>query len=263
MEIEDFKKYLEDRFENKRTIDQYFSVVKNFPLLRITNDEEILIHGINKYITAMPSSSTRLYAMKHWLQFVGLGHLCYKLRRPPVTVREDLKKSITFGLIRNIIDATDDMELQLIFRIMYDTASRIGGVLSIERRNIEKDDDGMVNVMFVEKRKQHKTSYVSTETGELLFEFIKGMKKKEKVFKKEYKEIYRELSRISKDVLGFHISTHWFRHSRAIHLFQKGHSIFTIQRTLGHKSIDSTRHYLEESGIESKLLMKKEEPKWS
>jgi len=43
------------------------------------------------------------------------------------------------------------------------------------------------------------------------------------------------------------IHSHMFRRTRATHLYQHGHDIYTIARFLGHEQIETTKEYLNPS----------------
>ena len=81
-----------------------------------------------------------------------------------------------------------------------------------------------------------------------------------------YYKTWYEIKKLAKDVMGEeeskHFSSHWFRTSRAVHLFVKGYNIFEVQRLLGHQSIESTKIYLEASGLDTKELLSREKPSW-
>jgi site-specific recombinase XerD len=45
-------------------------------------------------------------------------------------------------------------------------------------------------------------------------------------------------------------------------LFRQGYDILTVAEQLDHKNIESTRQYLKASGVSSKKIMERDEPKW-
>ena len=63
-------------------------------------------------------------------------------------------------------------------------------------------------------------------------------------------------------LIDWGISFHWFRTSRLIHFYEKNHDIIATKNFAGHRSINTTMRYLEDSaGFDSKRLIEKER-KW-
>jgi integrase len=229
-----------------------------------TLDDDTLTHYLNSFIVEGQTSYHRYFALRHYLEFLGRDNLIKKLVR---LSQHDSKidKRLSFDEIKELISGTDDLQTKLLVMLQYDTACRINALLTLKSDNVKQDSNGEWKVTIDEKGGKSRKAYISKETSDLYLEYIKTKDNVPiYVFNTlNYPLYWGKLRKLSKRILGKDISSHWFRHSRAVHLFERGYSIFEIQRVLGHSSIESTRHYLDASGMDTKkILMEKEKPNW-
>tara|TARA_Y100000034_G_scaffold135763_1_gene209005 strand:+ start:1382 stop:2341 length:960 start_codon:yes stop_codon:yes gene_type:complete len=220
-----------------------------------------------------------------------------KIHPPP---RRQLKKDIDFHLIHKFAKTSKNLNIKNVIMLQYDAASRIGALIKIQLKHLGQDDDGMDYIVLNEKGGNTRTVYMSQTTSKyvkelsiwakkntksyklkdvgekLLFQvyydrakinpYTRGLLNDDKLVGKTYRHVYKklydELLKESMKILGFKLTSHWFRHSRIIHLTRKGYSMEDMQKFTGHKDLNALRRYRLEAGIESKEMMKRENPKW-
>lgn len=262
--LDEFKDYLKEQVD-EGTRNNYVSIIRQFlsknDINNIADDE--LIKIINSFIKR-DKFYLRRFAFLKLLDFLDKPHLHKRLRKIEQPARRLRRKSLSFNDIRRLVSSAKDDLDRLIIMLQYDTGARISAILNIELGDIDLDN----RLVFITEQKvsQNRTVALSNRTSNLLRDYlVKNSITDGKVFRKTYGAIYYRQKKLFREVFseeGRKISSHWFRSSRAIHLFQRGYSIITVKDFLGHKDMKSTFSYLQESGVESKKLMRKEEPKW-
>jgi len=254
---------------DKGTLKRYIIYLKRIPIkteeeLKTIPDDK-LVEILNKQLKETHERS-RMMARSAFIKLLLLlnkENLKLRLLKPRKIPRKILKKWLEFNTIKKIVDSCDDLTLKLIIMLQYDTCTRISAVLGI---SLEDIIDFKKVVVFEKKVARGRTVSLSKKTQELLKEYVeKNNIKKGKLFKNPYITIYKKQKKLFKDVLGDkgeQVSSHWFRASRAVHLFQHGFDIETIKRQGDWDSADSLLTYLRESGVELEKIMKKAEPEW-
>lgn len=234
-------------------------------VLRGMCDDDLL-----KLLMDKISENRRVYYRRSayvWLlRYLKKEDILIKLPRTYQLTRLESKKSMTFNQIQNLANSAGEPQLSLLVRMFYDTACRKSAILDLKRGNIDFTDK-LANISVVEtKTEETKTLYLSEPTTKALREFVdsRGLKPEDKIFSYRADNCWKDIKELATRVLGMSkVSPHWFRHSRAIHLLQGGESVVTVSDLLGHRSMESTRRYIKESGIESKKLMETKPPKWN
>lgn len=83
----------------------------------------------------------------------------------------------------------------------------------------------------------------------------------ERIIRSVYWVMWHKIKRKAYELFKKSLSTHWFRHSRIIYLYEKGYDIKTIQRFTGHSSLDMLDKYLISAGRDAKRLAEDEKSK--
>lgn len=199
------------------------------------------------------------------LKVLGETNPDFKLISAKSKEREILLKWLKFPVIKQIVDGCEDKELKLIMMLQYETCSRIGDILNLKVGNV--DEDRIVRFV-TQKVGNIKTNAITKGTYDLFKEYVDGKGKRSKVFSLDYHAVWskqQKLLKSLKELLGndiVNVSSHWLRASRAVHLYQAGVDLETIQREGGWESVESLLKYLKMAGMDSKQTLEKVKPEW-
>jgi integrase/recombinase XerD len=249
---------------DEKTVKNYLSALNRIDVsldeLKQLNDDE-LVKLLNDNIDMKERWVTK-FAYLWLLKYLNKSHLIMNIKRFKQPARRVKKKWIAFSEVKKLVDSAKKIEDKLIIMLEYDTACRISAILNISIDDISKNYKTVT--VTEEKVKEIRTVALSAKTIEVLKNYIiqKDIKTGSIFTNESYHNVWDRMRRLSIKVLGKDISTHWFRASRAVHLFQAGYDVITVKELLGHKTLDATYRYLQESGISSIKLMEKEEPNW-
>jgi len=173
---------------------------------------------------------------------------------------------ITESQARAIINNACNIKYKALFSILWDTGARIGEVLKIRKKDIDKDK--CMITMPIEKRKGNltKTVPVTKETMDLIEEYLKRWRvlnrnaigdEKELLFPCSYKTVYEELEVMCRKAGvkfgrgGVHF--HSFRHGFAVRFIKKCFELgqaanpyyqMVLRDILGHSSVSMTEKYV-------------------
>ena len=250
--LKKWDRYLNLHYSNPRTKYIYYSVVRNF--LNNVNKNDIKFDDILEFSQHTPQTNkcVILKIFANEILKIDTGKCPRKEK-----IRKKIAKSLTVDQIKELIDKVDNEDVKLMILIQYESGCRIGSVLNIKKRDVSVDADGFVKISMLEKGGRIVSRYITKETGSMLLNKIKNIKKNDLVFninrKDRYHWVWEQLKKID-DI----VTTHWFRHSRIMHLFEKGYDILEIQRITGHKSLEALKAYLLEAGADNKEIIMKE-----
>lgn len=170
---------------------------------------------------------------------------------------------------------------RVIYRLMYETGSRVNEVLELKFNNIYYERERRINIISIKNSKQSNRSarkevIISDNLKNEIFEFQKAFNlqdtdficcnyhfvkrnKQVKLTKMTARTLDRHLKsliqKINKDDNGLKISVdkahaHSFRHTRAIDCLNAGMDLTFVQRLLGHQNIGNTAIYLKYANSE-------------
>lgn len=179
-----------------------------------------------------------------------------------------------FQKLKETLDEEEAIELKLIIMLQYSLCLRVNEVLKLKVKDFErKSEAGKIYFevsTFNSKQKRNinkiKNLVINTEVS-LLFltvvnkcnlkanDYVCRTKHNKIMSKRNYdkylKKIFKKAN-LSEDKAHSHI----FRHSRAIHLLNKGLNIAQVQKILGHTSILNTMIYTKYSNYDiNKVLI--------
>ncbi len=247
----------------------YLFYIQNLPWtsldsLKGVNDDEIMVI-LNKSIAGCGKCSRVMMrsAFLQLLVMINRESLKPKLTRTHRVARAVKKKFLTFGEIKAIVDATDDLQMKLLIMCQYDACCRISALLSAKIEDIVYDDSNTPKQLCIveTKTEDNRTVTLSPHTSILLKEYL-GTKKNGLLFEIPYITLYKHQKILFRKVLKKNtVSSHWFRGSRAVHLFQSGYDIDTI-RMYGGWSSSAVLEYLKMSGIDQARVMRENTPQW-
>ena len=173
-----------------------------------------------------------------------------------------------FQKLKEVLDNEEMIELKLIIMLQYSLCLRANEVLKLKVKDFErKSEKGKIYFeVFATNSKQKrsinkiKNLVINTEVSLLFLTVINKCNLKENDYicrtkhnkimsKRNYdkylKKIFKKAN-LSEDKAHSHI----FRHSRAIHLLNKGLNIAQVQKVLGHTSILNTMIYTKYSNYD-------------
>lgn len=218
------------------------------------------------------SSVIRSYVKFAMGKDVGLATIWLSLKGVPPVKTEKAAKDILSEkamntLLRQPVQHTKiglrDMTLII---LMYDSACRISEILNLRKSDIKLDGPYPQIVVIGKGRKErclplmdrtvaYLKKYMSVFHDDskydmpfLFYTVIKGTVGPlsqdciAKILKK-----YANEARVACSEMPKKIHSHMFRRTRATHLYQHGHDIYTIARFLGHEQIETTKEYLNPS----------------
>ena len=158
--------------------------------------------------------------------------------------------------------------------LMYDSACRISEILNLRKSDVKLDASHPHIFVIGKGRKErclplmdrtvtYLKKYISifhddskTDIPFLFYTVIKGTAGplSQDCIAKTLKK-YAEMARLSCTEMPNKIHSHMFRRTRATHLYQHGHDIYTIARFLGHEQIETTKEYLSPSMEQLRLAL--------
>lgn len=285
--LEDFKSWGTNQGgSSSGSMKNYSSSVKKFYTttgLKVIDPEKInqeKASQLTELLTTSISSRSMKYGLKKYFEF--LSYLAPTMEsQSRINFLEDKLKSMDFnvserniqnkvmsaervGQLVNKAEETDE-ELELAYRMMYETATRASGMYLLEWRDVHRSEWGGEKLkdheIFISKnRSKGKEDGVVRISDSTLSDLIQLKRdreempnRQEKVFFPEMtrESLYQKMWRVTKNVEE---STHWFRHSRLTHLGMQMHQEEDLeydtikgrlQRYARHRDSKTTEIYIE------------------
>lgn len=180
-----------------------------------------------------------------------------------------------FRRLKETLDEENDENLKLIIMLQYLLALRVNEVLTLKVKDFEEKKENGKKYYIVktknskQRREINKTKElrINSETS-LLFlsviiknnlsknDYICRTKHNKEMSSRNYNKYLKKIfkkAEISEDKAHSHV----FRHSRAIHLLDRGANIAQVQRVLGHTSILNTMIYTKYSNYDINKMLEK------
>lgn len=159
--------------------------------------------------------------------------------------------------MRRLFDACKDQREILIIQLLYECGLRISEVVKLRVSDFNKDDA----TIHIRNSKGHKTRTVNY--GSCLRRTLRAYARSHGLHSDTLvqslvapgaalsihgiKHIVKEI--IRRSGIKKKASSHTLRHTHAVHYLNKGRSIFTLQRLLGHSDIRTTLEYLKHARV--------------
>lgn len=176
------------------------------------------------------------------------------LRKLPKVSEQGENRSISENDLAKIfavakLDKRNGVRNSLLLRLLYATGGRVSEVLAVRWCDLTVDEGGQCRVqIYGQKSKQFRT----VGLPDILWTEAQGLKNVEAeltdtVFALSRQQVFRVVKKMAL-IAGTRtdVSPHWFRHSHATHALTRGANIREVQRQLGHASIATTQHYLDQ-----------------
>lgn len=289
---EGFYTYLTSRGIGQLTAEQYVLHARKFyPIwkdVRLQPKEE-LFKKINQFVQITKKVSIdedgerhekydignkkfTMYAVKHWMDYIGLTELFkeyYSINGKLIKSRPRKipRKALSVEEITQMYNALE-FPYKLIFAIQYETGCRISEVLNLKKPDIVlKPDGSMVLSARIKGGKIRHFTIVNSTTIDMVKDSLFNIMS-DYLFHEadgtmiDRRAVHYVYKKCSKQLFNKKISTHWLRHSRAIHVYEKTKDIMKIKELLGHSNIGHTYGYLRSAGIELKEIISDNPVPW-
>lgn len=216
----------------------------------------VSIPTTNSYIRGLNSYFTWLHENNHTPE---------KLRLQPLKAPQTVLKVFSDSQVKSLLSfkprTFHQHRVYAMLCIAVDTGCRIDELISLEKSAIDLD-----NLLITVKGKGQKERKVpiSLEARKVLYKFITKhdfdfafpTKHGGKVY---YRSALDQLKKLCKKqgVNGVRTSWHTLRHGFAINHVRQGGDVFSLQRMMGHSSLEITRRYVNMNEEDLKLVHKK------
>ena len=236
--------------------------VKGFKINEVTFETvtqtivvEFLEYLENTKNNSIRTRNQRLAAIKSFYQYCAIDEidnigninkvLSIKVKKYQKEIQEFLTEE-EIEKIFNSIDTTTKIGRRdlLILVLLYDTAARASEIINLKVNDIHLEEKYIV---LEGKGKKMRIVPIMEQTKILLISYLNSFDiKSGYLFQNKNNKMNERFIRDvinACNILEKKISPHTFRHTRAVHLLDKGVNIVYIQELLGHSSINTTMEY--------------------
>lgn len=245
-----------------QTLIDYLVNIKNFKLQNITFENiarEIIIEFLN-YLeddkkNSIRTRNQRLACIKSFYQYCMIDEidnidnirkiLSIKAKKETKKVMSYLTEDELQKLFNSIDTTTNKGRRNLtLLTLLYDTAARTSEIINLKVENIHLEEK---YIILTGKGNKQRIVSMMEQTKKLLINYIKENHIKSGYLfningNKMNERFLRDIVKVTNS-LDKQISPHTFRHTRAVHLLDKGVNIIYIQELLGHTSVNTTMEY--------------------
>jgi len=233
--------------------------------------------GIGRKSASAATCNLRASAIRAYLKFAmgkdaGLTSIWLLLKAiPPIKKEAKTKEALSEAALSAMLDQMNQktklgLRNATLMVLMYDSACRVSEIIKLNKNDISLDGADSNIIVYGKGRKErciplmdrtveYLRKYISVfhsennqESPYLFYTVIKGVAgplSQDCVSKALKKAADR--ARPCCAEIPAKIHAHLLRRSRATHLYQSGHDIFTIARFLGHEQIETTKEYMSPS----------------
>lgn len=240
----------------------YLINIKEFKLTDITFENvtrEIIIEFLN-YLeedkkNSIRTRNQRLACIKSFYQYCAIDEIdnIDNIRKIlSIKAKKEVKKIINYlteeelqKLFNSIDTSTNKGRRNLILlTLLYDTAARSNEIVNLRIEDIHLEEK---YIILTGKGNKQRIVSMMEQTKKLLINYMKENHIENgylfningnKMNNEFIRDVIKTINSLNKQ-----ISPHTFRHTRAVHLLDKGVNVIYIQELLGHTSINTTMEY--------------------
>ena len=240
----------------------YLVNIKRFKLTDITFENvtrEIIIEFLN-YLeedkkNSIRTRNQRLACIKSFYQYCAIDEIdnIDNIRKIlSIKAKKEVKKIINYlteeelqKLFNSIDTSTNKGRRNLILlTLLYDTAARSNEIVNLKIEDIHLEEK---YIILTGKGNKQRIVSMMEQTKKLLINYMKENHIENgylfningnKMNNEFIRDVIKTINSLNKQ-----ISPHTFRHTRAVHLLDKGVNVIYIQELLGHTSINTTMEY--------------------
>jgi site-specific recombinase XerD len=218
------------------------------------------------------ASAIRAYVKFSMGKDAGLASIWITLKAmPPIKKETKTKEALSEAALSAMLDQPNQstklgLRNVTLMVLMYDSACRVSEIINLKKSDIRIDGAHSHIIVTGKGRKERRIplmdrtveylrQYISVfhtahsqATPYLFYTVIKGVASplSQDCVSKTLKKSANE-ARVRCAEIPMKIHAHLLRRTRATHLYQSGHDIFTIARFLGHEQIETTKEYMSPS----------------
>ena len=215
------------------------------------------------------------YVDVHWKavrSFFGWAHKVLELPRPDGDMprprfRRAQPKAFTEDEIRRLLKATNEIKAtsragtvythrastgernKAVLLTLLDTGVRIGELTRIKMRDVDfESGEIMIAPYSTGKKTRPRMVLLGAASRRAIWLYVARMeqvRKNDLLFGMTKSAVRNMLTRLAKRAGVEHVHAHKFRHTFAIEYLRNGGDVFTLQRLLGHASLEMVRNYLD------------------
>jgi len=265
--IKSFTKHMELIERSKETIRGYSLELKSFshfvtvkhncPVyvedIVLQDIEDYLLHEKNRGI-ASASRSRSLYILKSFYNYCCKKDICVKNLAnllEPVKVKQKERAYITEEEFDDLVNAIHHRLLRTIVQTMFYTGGRMSEIINLKLEDV--DLNNRVLHIIEGKGKKDRDVPICNKLHIILTHYLENIRKADSdrffAFARTGKVSSSAINRCIHEAvaeLGWDkdISAHILRHSFGTNLLEKGASVVSIQKLLGHSNLAVTSRYL-------------------
>ena len=267
--IESFIDYLEMIDRSKSTQNDYrYSLSKFNEFLQNKHNgpvyvEDIVLQDLEDFLMhekergmASASRSSMLYTIKSFYNYMCKKDLCDKnlaLLLEPIKVKQKERDYLTEEEFEELINVITSPLIKAVIQTMFYTGGRITEITNLKLEDVDLEN----NILHIIGGKGNKDRDIpiSLKLHKILTSYLKNVRKPE--VKTDRFFTTKKTGRVSNNYVNGcirkalikldwdkEISAHNLRHSFSSNLLEKGASVVSIQKLLGHSSLAVTTRYL-------------------
>ena len=238
----------------------YLVNIKNFKLSDITFKNvtrEIILEFLdyleNDKKNSIRTMNQRLASLKSFYQYCKIDEIdnIDNIRKIlMIKAKKEIKKVMVYLTEEELKQIFDNIDTSTkigrrdltILTLLYDTAARASEIINLKMEDIRLEEN---RIVLTGKGNKQRVVPIMEQTKKLLVNYIKENNITNNIYGKNatYSIIKYLFKKINNMFLEKNITPHTFRHTRAVHLLDKGVNIVYIQELLGHASIITTMEY--------------------
>jgi integrase/recombinase XerD len=265
--IESFTKYLELIDRSQETIRGYAAELNHFnDFITVKHNcpaylEDVTLQDLEDYLlhekergVASSSRSRSLYILRSFYNYCCKKDLCYKniaVLLEPVKIKQKERAFITETEFQELANAIEQPVIRTVVQTMFYTGGRVSEMINLKLDDV--DLEKKILHIINGKGGKNRNVPINDKLHQILTYYLKHIRKANS-------DRFFALTRTGKvsasyinhciygavEKLGWEkeISAHVLRHSFGSNLLEKGASVVSIQKLLGHSSLRVTSRYL-------------------
>ena len=217
-----------------------------------SQDRGLAPHSINSYLRSIRA----FWSWLLWEEIIAANPFDkIKIPKPP----QKVIPAFSEAQIRALLDAIDTSKPEgyrdfTVFATLLDTALRVSELANLQREHLWLDD-GVLKVLG--KGGKERLIPIGKAVQRLLWRYITSYRPEPSEPNRDYLFLTTDGTQLTKgriqkrlalygkkaSIIGVRCSPHTLRHTAAVNFLRNGADAFSLQRLLGHSSLEMTRHY--------------------